>query len=155
MRCLSSATRFGRNRHTRKQRYLAILSGIFLPTLLFASVTAEGAVYLLGAMGAALVFLPSVKYLIVNRLFKIDRKKLLYFHLIGLIEMLVVLLIVDLHDDVLIPVYFVSALIINLLYFPRTAYRPELRFALKLFLLTLTTPLFLFAVLMIAAAVST
>jgi hypothetical protein len=155
MRRLSSTARFGRNRHIRKQRYFAILSGIFPPTLLSASVTAEGAVYLLGAMGAALVFLPSVKYLIVSRLFRIDRKKLLYFYLIGLIEMLVALLIVDLRDDVLIPVYFISALIVNLLYFPRTAYRPEPRFALKLFFLTLTTPLFLFAVLMMAAAVST
>ena len=102
---------------------IIISCSIFLPTLLFASVTAEGAIYLLSAMGMTLVFLPSIKYIIMNHLFKIDQKKLLYFYLIGVVEMLVALSIVDLPDDILIPIYFFSALIIIFFYFPRMTYR--------------------------------
>ncbi len=124
---------------------------LLLPLPLFASVTAEGAVYVLGALGAALLILPPLKYLVVTRLFKTPYR-FRFFYPVGVLEVIGTAAVVDLDGYVMIALYLLSASAINLLYFPLESFHMTVRFALKVLLLTLATPLFLFGALIAMAA---
>ncbi|MEJ2437064.1 MAG: hypothetical protein P8Y43_05045 [Sulfurovaceae bacterium] len=121
----------------------------FIPSFLFAYVTAEGAVYFLSALGAVFLFVPYLKYLVVNYFFKIHSKKLYHFYLIGLLEVVCMMLIFGTFDDgAMILIYALSTFAINLLYFSLNEYRLNLYFVLKVSLLSLLTPLVFFVIFM-------
>ncbi len=123
---------------------------------LHASVTAEAAPILLGALALAVVLLPGIKYLTVRRLFALEGRGVGYFYLVGVGELLAALLVVDLDGGVMVAAYLLGALGINLLYFAGSGLRRGWGPAVKWVVLTLMTPMFLFLIMMsIAATAST
>jgi hypothetical protein len=121
----------------------------FIPSFLFAYVTAEGVVYFLGALGTVFLLVPYLKYLVMNYFFKIHSKKLYHFYLIGLLEVVCMMLIFGtFDDDAMILIYILSTFAINLLYFSLNEYRLNLYFVLKVSLLSLLTPLVFFVIFM-------
>lgn len=121
----------------------------FIPSFLFAYVSAEGAVYFLGALGTVFLLVPYLKYLVMNYFFKIHSKKLYHFYLIGFLEVVCMMLIFGTFDgSVMILIYILSTFAINLLYFSLNEYRLNFYFVLKVSLLGLLTPLVFFVIFM-------
>ncbi|MEA2029175.1 MAG: hypothetical protein U9N49_09395 [Campylobacterota bacterium] len=133
--------------HFKKTLILFILSN----QLLFASITAEGAIYFLLTSLATWLFITLIKYYLIYFFEAIQEKKAYQFVLLALGEILGMIWIVDSFDGyTMILLYILFTLLYNSLYIgiKKVLQQPFKKSLKELFILSLTTPL-VFIVLLI------